>query len=177
MTFFELLKSRRSIRQYSDQKIEEEKISQLTAAALMSPASKRSNPWEFIVVEEKEMLKKLSECRNNGSQMLAGAPLAVVVLADTSKSDVWIEDVSIAALIIQLQAQDLGLGSCWVQVRERYTATGMPSDEFVRGVLDIPLQLQVLSVIAIGHKGMERKPFNEHHLQWEKIHINKFGGK
>ena len=60
MTFFELLKSRRSIRQYSDQKIEEEKISQLTAAALMSPASKRSNPWEFIVVEEKEMLKKLS---------------------------------------------------------------------------------------------------------------------
>ena len=177
MTFFELLKSRRSIRQYSDQKIEEEKISQLTAAALMSPASKRSNPWEFIVVEEKEMLKKLSECRNNGSQMLAGAPLAVVVLADTSKSDVWIEDVSIAALIIQLQAQDLGLGSCWVQVRERYTATGMPSDEFVRGVLDIPLQLQVLSVIAIGHKGIERKPFNEDHLQWEKIHINKFGGK
>ena len=119
MTFFELLKSRRSIRQYSDQKIEEEKISQLTAAALMSPASKRSNPWEFIVVEEKEMLKKLSECRNNGSQMLAGAPLAVVVLADTSKSDVWIEDVSIAALIIQLQAQDLGLGSCWVQIYNR----------------------------------------------------------
>ena len=121
MTFFELLKSRRSIRQYSDQKIEEEKISQLTAAALMSPASKRSNPWEFIVVEEKEMLKKLSECRNNGSQMLAGAPLAVVVLADTSKSDVWIEDVSIAALIIQLQAQDLGLGSCWVQIYNRRT--------------------------------------------------------
>lgn len=70
--------------------------------------------------------------------------------------------------MIQLQAEDLGLGSCWVQVRERYTATGIPSDEFVRGVLDIPLQLQVLSVIAIGHKGMERKPFNEDHLQWEK---------
>ena len=42
---------------------------------------------------------------------------------------------------------------------------------------DRPLQLQILSVIAIGHKGMERKPFNEEHLQWEKIHINKFGGK
>ena len=75
------------------------------------------------------------------------------------------------------EAEDLGLGSCWVQVRERFTATGMPSDEFVHGILDIPLQLQILSVIAIGHKGMERKPFNEEHLQWEKIHINKFGGK
>ena len=64
-----------------------------------------------------------------------------------------------------------------MQVRERQAANGMPSDEFVREVLDIPLQLQVLSIIAIGHKGMERKPFNEDHLQWEKIHINKFGGK
>ena len=79
--------------------------------------------------------------------------------------------------VVALQAEDLGLGSCWVQVRERFTATGMPSDEFVHGILDIPLQLQILSVIAIGHKGMERKPFNEEHLQWEKIHINKFGGK
>ena len=58
-----------------------------------------------------------------------------------------------------------------------FYATGMPSDEYVREVLDIPLQLQVLSVIAIGHKGMERKPFSEEHLQWEKVHINKFGGK
>ena len=88
-----------------------------------------------------------------------------------------IQDAAIASIMIQLQAEDLGLGSCWVQVRERFTATGMPSDEFVHGILDIPLQLQILSVIAIGHKGMERKPFNEEHLQWEKIHINKFGGK
>ena len=109
--------------------------------------------------------------------MIADAALAIVVTADPLASDVWIEDASIASIMIQLQAEDLGLGSCWVQVRERYTAAGMPSDEFVRGVLDIPLQLQVLSIIAIGHKGMERKPFNEDNLQWEKIHINKFGGK
>ena len=44
-------------------------------------------------------------------------------------------------------------------------------------LLDIQLQLQVVSIIAVGHKGMERKPFNEEHLQWEKIHINKYGGK
>ena len=90
--------------------------------------------------------------------------------ADPLVSDVWIEDASIASIIIQLQAEDMGLGSCWVQVRERFTASGMPSDEYVR-------EVQVLSVVAIGHKGMERKPFSEEHLQWEKVHINKYGGK
>ena len=79
--------------------------------------------------------------------------------------------------MIQLQAEDLGLGSCWIQVRERYTTTGMSSDEYVHGILGIPLQLQVLSIVAIGHKGMERKPFDESHLQWEKVHINKYGGE
>ncbi len=94
--------------------------------------------------------------------------LPLLFTADPLVSDVWIEDASIASIMLQLQAEDLGLGSCWVQIRERYAATGMPSDEYVRSVLDIPLQLQVLSVIAIGHKGMERKPFDESHLQWEK---------
>ena len=101
----------------------------------------------------------------------------MVVLADPLASDVWIEDAAVASLMIQLQAEDLGLGSCWIQVRERYTATGMASDEYVHGVLGIPLQLQVLSIIAVGHKGMERKPFDDAHLQWEKVHINKYGGQ
>ena len=127
--------------------------------------------------DDKEILKQLAHCKEQASSFIADAALAIVVIADPLASDVWIEDASIASILIQLQAEDLGLGSCWVQVRERQAANGMPSDEFVREVLDIPLQLQVLSIIAIGHKGMERKPFNEDHLQWEKIHINKFGGK
>ena len=131
----------------------------------------------FVVIDDKEVLKELSHCKEQASSFIADAALAIVVMADPLASDVWIEDASIASIMIQLQAEDLGLGSCWVQVRERFTATGMPSDEFVHGILGIPLQLQILSVIAIGHKGMERKPFNEEHLQWEKIHINKFGGK
>lgn len=128
-------------------------------------------------MDDKEILKQLAHCKEQASSFIADAALAIVVIADPLASDVWIEDASIASILIQLQAEDLGLGSCWVQVRERQAANGMPSDEFVREVLDIPLQLQVLSIIAIGHKGMERKPFNEDHLQWEKIHINKFGGK
>lgn len=165
------------MRKFTDEDLTQDEVVTLLKAALMSPSSKRSNGWQFIVVDDKELLEKLSHSKAQASQFVAEAALAVVVTADPLLSDVWIEDASIASIILQLQAEDMGLGSCWVQIRERFTASGMPSDEFVREVLDIPLQLQVLSIIAIGHKGMERKPFSEEHLQWEKIHLNKFGGE
>lgn len=175
--FSELIKNRRSMRKFTGEELSQEQVVTLLKAALVAPTSKRSNCWQFIAVDDKETLEKLSHCKEQASSFIADAALAIVVTADPLVSDVWIEDASIASIMLQLQAEDLGLGSCWVQIRERYAATGMPSDEFVRSVLDIPLQLQVLSVIAIGHKGMERKPFDESHLQWEKIYINKFGGK
>ena len=176
-SFSELIKARRSMRKFTEEELTQEQVVTLMKAALMAPTSKRSNAWQFIVVDEKDKLKELSYCKEQASQFIADAALAVVVVADPLASDVWIEDASIASIYLQLQAEDMGLGSCWVQVRERFTASGMPSGEYVHEVLDIPLQLQVLSVIAIGHKGMERKPFNEDNLQWEKIHINKYGGK
>ena len=176
-SFSELIKQRRSMRKFTDEELTQEEVVTLLKAALMSPSSKRSNCWQFISVDDKETLDKLSRCKETGSSFLKDAPLAIVVLADPLASDVWIEDAAIASLMIQLQAEDLGLGSCWIQVRERYNAAGMSSDEYVHGILDIPLQLQVLSIIAIGHKGMERKPFDESHLLWEKVHINKYGGE
>ncbi len=165
------------MRKYTTEELTQEQVVTLLKAALMSPSSKRTNAWQFIAVDNKETLKTLSHCKEHGSSFLSDAAMAIVVVADPLASDVWIEDASIASAFIQLQAEDLGLGSCWIQIRERFTATGMTSDEFVHGVLDIPLQLQVLSIIALGHKGMDRKPFDEEHLQWEKVHINKFGGQ
>ncbi len=175
--FSELITKRRSMRKFTTEQLSEDDVVKLLKAALMSPSSKRSNCWEFVVVDDKETLDKLSRCKESGASFIKDAPLAVVVLADPLVSDVWIEDASIASFMLQLQAEDLGLGSCWVQVRERFAATGMTADEYVHGVLGIPLQLQVLSIVVIGHKGMERKPFDESHLQWEKIHLNKYGGK
>ena len=85
------------------------------------------------------MLKRIVSLQGTGFFLLLQMRLlAIVVMADPLASDVWIEDAAIASIMIQLQAEDLGLGSCWVQVRERFTATGMPSDEFVHGILDIP---------------------------------------
>ena len=176
-SFSELIKARRSMRKFTDQELTQEEVVALLKAALMAPSSKRSNCWQFIVVDDKDMLEKLSHCKEMGAAFLADAAMAVVVMADPLVSDVWIEDAAIASIYLQLQAEDMGLGSCWVQLRERFAVSGISSNEYVHDVLDIPLQLQALSIIAIGHKGMERKPFNEDNLQWEKIHLNKYGGK
>ena len=173
-TFFDLLKTRRSIRKYLPQAVEPEKIKQITTAALMSPASKRSNPWEFIVVQDKNTLLQLSECRSHGSKLLANAPLGIVVIADTNKSDVWIEDASIAALNIQLQAHDLGLGSCWVQVYNREKEDGCSAEEYIRELLNIPGHYAVLNVVSIGYSDEDRKPYDEEKLAYDKIHEEKY---
>ncbi|KAA6314005.1 Coenzyme F420:L-glutamate ligase [termite gut metagenome] len=175
--FSDLIIKRRSTRKFTEEKLSQDQVVTLMKAALMSPSSKRNNAWQFIAVEDKQTLQALSEFKEQSAAFIADAALAVVVLADPLASDVWIEDASIASIILQLQAEDLGLGSCWAQVRERQTAFGQSSEEYVRNLLNIPLSLQVLSVIAIGYKATERKPFNEEHLQWEKVHINKFGEK
>ena len=76
--------------------------------------------------------------------------------------------------MMQLQAEDLGLGSCWIQIRDRYNANEISSEEYIKDLLDLPMQLQVLSIIAIGHKGQEKPPITDEDLEWEKVHIGKF---
>lgn len=172
--FAELIKKRRSTRKFTEQLLTPEQVEAILKAGLMAPSSKSKTPWQFITVEDKALLQKLSECKESSSKLIAGCALAVVVAADPMESDVWIEDASIVSIMMQLQAEDLGLGSCWVQIRNRYTNEELPADDYVKELLNIPHQLQVLSVIAFGYKAAERKPFDEENLQWEKIHINRF---
>ncbi|OAV68449.1 FMN reductase (NADPH) [Bacteroidales bacterium Barb6XT] len=173
--FAALIKQRRSIRQFTEQLLTPEETELILRAALMAPSSKRGNPWRFVVVEDKEMLKRLAECKEHSATFLEGCALAIVVAADATVSDVWVEDASIASIYMQLQAEDLGLGSCWCQVRNRTTEQETDSNEYVRQLLDLPYQLEVLSIIGFGHKAQERKPFDEEKLQWEKVHVGKMG--
>ena len=173
-SFSELIKTRRSMRKFTDEELTQEQVEQLLRAALMAPSSHRSTGWQFVVVDDKPTLARLAECKQTGAAFVAEAPLAIVVMGDPAVSDAWIEDASIAAIMMQLQAEDLGLGSCWAHVRGRFAADGTPADDVVHELLGIPDNLRVLCIIAVGHKGMERKPFNEEHLLWEKVHINKW---
>ncbi len=173
-SFLQLVKNRRSIRKYLDMPVEQEKIDAVLRAALMSPSSKRTNGWEFITVRDRDMLRRLADCREMGSRFVADAPAAIVVCADTAKSDVWFEDASIAATFIQLAAADLGLGTCWVQVYKRmHTATETAGD-YIRSLLGIPEGIEVLNIITIGYKDEERKPYDEEKLMYDKIHSERF---
>ncbi len=173
-TFKDLALRRRSIRKYTEQPIEREKIEEIMTIALASPSGKHINPWEFVIVEEHDILSQMSACRTYGSQMLATAPLGIIICADTSLTDVWMCDASIVASNILLAAEDLGLGACWMQVYRRTTPDEQPAEDMIKQLTNIPEHLTVLCVIAIGYKGEEKKPINPEKLQYDKIHWGKY---
>lgn len=174
MDFKDLIKQRRSIRKYTEQELDQDQVVAIMRAALMCPSSKSTRGWEFVLVDDKQMLQQLAGTRKMGAELVAGAALAIVVLGNPDVSDVWVEDASIAAFAIQMQAEELGLGTCWVQVRNRTDAEGESTDLRIHELLNIPDNLRVLNMVAIGHKAMERNPQNEDKLMWEKLHINQY---
>lgn len=171
-----LLQNRRSTRKYTSEKVSQEKIDMLLKAALMSPASKSSNPWEFIVVTNPETMLALSQSKPHGATFSKSAPLAIVVCADPQKSDVWVEDTSIASIYLQLMAEELGLGSCWVQIHKRKHESGIFASDYIKTLLSIPQEYEVESFITIGYKEEERKPFDFEKALVSRIHKETFGG-
>lgn len=166
----ELIRARRSTRKFKSTPIEDEKIDILKEAALRSPSSRNLEPWHFVFVTRADTRAKLARAKPHGAAFIAEAPLAIVVCADMSKSDVWIEDCSIASIILQLTAQSLGLGSCWAQVRRRSFDEDMTSDSYIKSLFDLPELCAVESVIAIGYPAEFHEPVPYDDLQSEKIH-------
>ena|SRR6185369_747341 len=174
MDMIELLRKRRSVRKFTSEKIAATLVETLVEAALRAPSSRGINPWEFIVVDDPETLLKLSGAKQHGSAFLKDAPLAVVVCADTAKSDVCIEDCSIAAIIVQLTAVSLGLGSCWAQIRNRMHDRERSSEAYVRELLGLPEHVMVETVIGIGHPAERKMPVPAGRLQRDKIRYNRW---
>lgn len=168
METIETIRTRRSIRKFTDENIPTEHLNLLKEAALRSPSSRNRNPWKFWFVQSPELLKKLAKAKIAGSSLINGSKLAVVIGGDESVSDCWVEDCSIAAILLQLTAQSLGLGSCWVQIRNRKALT-CPSEDFVRNLLNIEENIRIGSIIAIGHPNENRKPLEFSELDFKKI--------
>ncbi|MFW5774538.1 MAG: nitroreductase family protein [Tangfeifania sp.] len=169
-----LIQNRRSCRKFTTDKVEKEKIEQLLKAALWAPTSKNNRPWEFVVVQDQSTLEKLSESKPHGASFLADAPLGIVVLADPGKSDVWVEDCSIASILMQMTGESLGLGSTWIQIRKRMHDENTSATEKVKEILNIPPHLDVLGIMAFGYKAKEREPYTEDILLWERVHWEGF---
>ncbi|MDF1590159.1 MAG: nitroreductase family protein [Desulfobacterales bacterium] len=172
-----LLQKRRSIRKFQDKKVEPEKIETLIEAALRSPSGGAKNPWEFVVVTDKEILEKLSTAKEHGSALIKGASLGIVICADPGKQDIWIEDAAIASTIIHLTAASLELGSCWIQIRERMHKGNEPAESYITELLGLPKNLKVLSMVAIGYPAEEKPGHGKEELLYDRIHRNRYGKK
>ncbi len=169
-----ILRKRRSIRKYADKKIGKAAIAVLKESLLRSPSSRDIKPWEFVFVSDPQTLHKLSAAKEHGSEFLKNSGLGIVVCADETKSDVWIEDCSIASTIAHCTAHTLGLGSCWIQIRNRRHSEKITSEKFIKKILGIPSHIRVEAIISIGIPAESKKPLGKRKLLYSKIHENTY---
>ncbi|GBU07642.1 NAD(P)H nitroreductase [Bacteroidales bacterium] len=167
----ENIHERKSVRKYTSQKVEEEKIQTLLRAAMAAPTGKDIRPWEFVVVDDKDILNQLGN-KLPFAKMLKEAQLAIVVCGDSSKSFYWYLDCATAAQNILLTAQALHLGAVW-------TAAYPYNDrmEVVTEALQLPTNILPLCVIPIGYplgKTMAKDKFDSqriHKNTWESSEL------
>jgi len=138
LKFEEVLEKRRSIRKYKDAPVPREKILRMLEAARIAPSASHRQPWHFIVVEDKETIKKLAK-----NEWAAEAPVMIVGLADQAASPNWCSnDLGIALEHLVLAATNLGLGTCWMGQTGR--------EEMIKSLLGIPDNFKVVAVVPVG---------------------------
>ena len=100
--------------------------------------------------------------------------MGIVVCADSARSDVWVEDCSIAAILVQMTALDLGLGSCWIQIRNRDHTEKVSAEQYVRGLLGLPQHIKVECMVSIGYPDEIKKPIAASELDYDKVKHNHY---
>lgn len=174
MDMLEMMRRRRSIRKYTTEPVEDEKLKKILQAGMLSASSRTRRPWEFIVVKNKDTLKYMAECRVGGAKMLEGAYCAIVVIANSEITDVWTEDCSITMANMHLAASALGVGSCWIQGRLREASDGRSAEEYLRECLQYPLDYRLEAILSIGMPGEEKEPYELEILPMNKVHWEQF---
>ncbi len=174
MELLDLLLKRRSVRQYTGEPIPKDLLEKILQAGLLSPSGRTRKPWEFVVVQKKETLEKLSHCRVGASKMLENAGCAILVFADPEKTDVWTEDCSIVMSNMHLMADSLGLGSCWIQGRLREAEDGRTTEEFCRELLSVPNSYRLEAILSVGVIENHPEPHLLQDLPMDKIHFEKY---
>ena len=169
MDFFTVADSRRSIRKYVDRPVEPDKIARLVETALRAPTARGRRSTDFVVIEDRTLLKRLAAARPSGGAFVAEAPLAIAVCTDPEKANPWIEDAAIAATHLQLAAVALGLGSCWFHIRDKEQSEGVSSHQYVAGLLGLEVRLQVECIVAIGYPAEEKPPYSRDELPFDRV--------
>ena len=168
MNVMEAIKARRSIRKFEDKPVEKEKIDLLLRAAMQAPSGTNEQPWEFIVVEDKGTLEKLSHAHEYAMAMKNGA-VAIVVAANKNYFNtdcLWQQDLAAASENLLLEAVELGLGATWMAI-----APFEDRIDYINKLFDLPEEIIPFNMIIIGYpakeKGFEDR-FKPERVHWEK---------
>jgi nitroreductase len=172
--FQDLLRRRRSIRKYTGAALEKQKVDLLIEALLRSPTSRNGRSWEFVLVDDRSVLERLSKCKPQGAAFLKDAALGIVIAGDSAKTDVWVEDASIAGILAQVAAESLGLGSCWIQIRNRSHDVDTSAEQYVQGLLGLPEHLKVVAIISVGQPAEEKPSLPTSDLPFAKVSRNRY---
>ena len=169
MDMLEIMRARRSVRRYTDEKISDELLKKIVSGALLAPSGHSKYPCEFIVVTNRELLEKMSHCRKGVAKMLEGAAAAVVVIADKDKSDTFVEDSCVAMMNMELVATSLGIGNCWIQVRNRDAEDDSSSENYLRGLLNFPENFACQAILSLGYPAKLPRARELYKLNFDKI--------
>ncbi|WP_110955816.1 nitroreductase family protein [Anaerosinus massiliensis] len=162
--------NRRSIRKFKNQAVEPEKIDRLLRAAMQAPSAGNQQPWEFIVVQEKENLEKISQV-SPYAKMAANSAVTFVLVANENDLKIptaWEQDLAAAAENLLLEAVHLELGGVWLGV-----ATADFVAENVRNLFHLPSHIKPFALISVGYPDGQKNEFMDRYKA-EKVHIEKW---
>jgi len=153
MTLLDVIAKRYSCRDYQERPIEQEKLDKLLEAARLAPSAKNLQDWRFVLVKNKQMKLQVAECTNR-PQIFGKAPIIIVACSNSDEimrcgQHVGPIDVAIALEHIALTAADLGLATCWI---------GSFDAQKVRRLLDIPPDVAIIELMALGYPANARRP-------------------
>jgi len=159
------IKTRRSIRKYANKKIPKSLLHEIVDCGRLAPSARNRQPWEFIVVTDKEKLKKLSKICTYGKH-IKDAAACIIVCGYLNKKYV-VEDCCVASENILLAANALGIGSCWI------AGKGKDYSKEVSSLLKVPEGIEVITLIALGYPAelasMPKKRSTEEVIHWESF--------
>lgn len=168
----EAIRKRRSIRNFLKRDVEEEKLNEVLKAAMFSPNSWGTRPWEFIVVRAEETKKALAKASPHAG-FVDKAPVVIVVCFDTKKGKRFKEDSAIAAEHIHLEAVNQGLASCFVQIADAGDPPGT-AEPLVKERLGIPEDCRVMCLMPLGYAARELKEHADSEYDPVKVHLERF---
>lgn len=157
----EEIKKRRSIRKYQSKEVDKKDILEIIKAAQFAPNGRHKKAWEFIIVQDKNVKKKIFETLDD--DFILKAPVLIVPIMDAQKTDLFIQDLSLASGYIFLQAVSFGLGTVWKNIDPE-------NAQIIKKILNIPENFLLINIIPLGYPDENIPEHNDNDFEPEKIH-------